>query len=198
MTSRDDTDVADAVAPTPTEARRSSALREEPRHGPTRPPKALATKQRPDWLLHWRSSPPRPQCSSSLHYMPKMSYNGERGNEENLAPRDTQSGKKRASARVSSGASSLRNGPAATSLLLSEAAGGLQQRREEDDPRPGPTQPVVADTPAATATPAAKLSTAPAVEATPLLSAPPALLAGRDATLPSSTACATHCRCVIS
>ena len=69
--------------------------------------------------------------------MPKMSYTREHGNEENVAPRDAQSGKKRASARVSSsGASSLRNGLAATSLLLSKA-GGLQRRREEGGPSPG-------------------------------------------------------------
>ena len=198
LTRGDDTGGAAAVAPTPTEAKRSSALCEEPRHGPSHPSKPPATKQRPDWLFHWRSSPPRPQCSSSLHYMPKMSYTREHGNEENVAPRDAQSGKKRASARVSSsGASSLRNGLAATSLLLSKA-GGLQRRTEEGDPSAGSTQPVVAElTPAATATtPAAKLSAA--VEATPLLGAPPLVASSGDAAPAGGTACAAQCRCVIS
>ena len=187
------------MAPTPTEAKRSSALCEEPRHGSSHPSKPPATKQRPDWLFHWRSSPPRPQCSSSLHYMPKMSYTREHGNEENVAPRDAQSGKKRASARVSSsGASSLRNGLAATSLLLSKA-GGLQRRTDEGNPNPGSTQPVVAESaPAATATtPAAKLSAA--LEATPLLGAPPLVASRRgDAAPAGGTACAAQCRCVIS
>ena len=197
LTRRDDTGDAAAMAPTPTEAKRSSALCEEQRHGASQPPKPPSSKERPDWLFHWRSSPPRPQCSSSLHYMPKMSYTREHGNEENVAPRDAQSGKKRASARVSSsGASSLRNGLAATSLLLSKA-GGLQRRREEGDPSPESTQPVVAEpTPAATATPAAKLSAA--VEATPLLGAPPLVASSGDAAPAGGTACAAQCRCVIS
>eukprot|EP00964_Phaeocystis_antarctica_P148318 scaffold115136_cov60-Phaeocystis_antarctica.AAC.1 len=198
LTRRDDMGDAAAMAPTPTEAKRSSALCEEQRHGPSQPPKPPSSKERPDWLLHWRSSPPRPQCSSSQHYMPKMSYTREHGNEENVAPRDAQSGKKRpSSARVSSGAgtSSLRNGLAATSLLLSKA-GGLQRRREEGGPSLGPTQPVVAESaPAATATPAAKLPAA--VEATPLLGAPP-LVASGDATPAGGSACAAQCRCVIS
>ena len=196
LTRRDDTGDAAAMAPTPTEAKRSSALCEEQRHGPSQPPKPPSSKERPDWLFHWRSSPPRPQCSSSQHYMPKMSYTREHGNEENVAPRDAQSGKKRASsARVSSGASSLRNGLAATSLLLSKA-GGLQRRREEGGPSPGSAQPVVAESaPAATATPAAKLPAA--VEATPLLGAP-SLVASGDATPAGGSACAAQCRCVIS
>jgi hypothetical protein len=192
LTRRDDTSGDTTIGPTAT----SSALCEKPRHGPSHPSKPPATKERPDWLFHWRSSPPRPHCSSSLHYMPKMSCTREHGNEENVAPRDAQSGKKRASVRVSSGASSLRNGLAATSLLLSKA-GGLQRRREEGDPSPESTQPVVAEpTPAATATPAAKLSAA--VEATPLLGAPPLVASVDAAPADHGRACAAQCRCVIS